>query len=98
MKRLKRLAEEDDMTFDEIKEEVIQGINKMEGLVNEWSIRDILCKFTEWDFYQGEEMASIDEIMAMDICTQLLNYINNLTKRDEDILLKIDDKVGRYAY
>jgi uncharacterized protein YjgD (DUF1641 family) len=98
MKRLKRLAEEDDMTFDEVKEEVIQGINKMESLVNEWSIRDILCKFTEWSFYQGEEMASIDEIIAMDICTQLLKYVNTLTKNDEDILFEIDDKVGRYAY
>jgi hypothetical protein len=61
MKRLKKLAEDNDedlMSFDEAKEEKIKALENMESLTNEWSIRDTLKDLTNADFYNGEQMLS----------------------------------------
>jgi hypothetical protein len=101
MKRLKKLAEDNDedlMSFDEAKEETIKALENMESLTNEWSIRDTLKDLTNADFYNGEQMLSLDPTSASEVCRNLLSYVQGLTERDIDILFEIEDKVYRYAH
>jgi hypothetical protein len=93
-----RKAEDDDMSFDEIKEVVLQAIDNMENNVGEWAIRDVLKDITSWGFYKGEQMASVDEIAARKICEQLRNYVSALNPSHESTLMEIADKIERYAY
>jgi hypothetical protein len=91
-------AEDDDMSFDEIKEVVLQAINNMGKMTDKWAIRDTLKDITSWGFYKGEQMAIVDEKEARNICKQLRDYVTTLNSSHESILMEIADKVERYAY
>lgn len=100
MKRLlrKKAEEEDEMSFDEVKQESLDAIKNMKSRVNEWTVRDILIKLTQYGFYQGEQMASIDENAAREICDQIEKFIKSTNKNDEDILFEIYDKIYHFAH
>lgn len=95
MSRLKKIAESDDMSFEEIKEETLQAIKNMQNNVNEWSIRDVLTIFTQFNFYKGEPLTSIDESTAANVCKQLLNYVENIA--NENQIMEVYYKVYHYA-
>lgn len=93
--RLKRLANEDegDMTFDEIKQEILNVLEDAKSRVNEWSVRDSLTEFTNWGFYKGEAMSIIDMDMAKDICDQLIEYVKSITERQDYALYEIAENL-----
>jgi hypothetical protein len=72
-----------DMTDEDIKNETIASIKNMRNRVNEWSVRDTLIKFTEWGFYKGSVMVSIDETVAKNICNQLIRFIKNEAQKQD---------------
>lgn len=96
--RLQKQSDEDEMTFDEIKQETLEAIKNMKSMTNEWAVRDTLIKFTNWDFYRGEYMAIIDEKIARDICDQLYNYVQGIREFQAEHLYEVADKVSHYAY
>lgn len=75
-------AEEGDMTFEEIKAEVITAVKNMRKHTNEWGVRDSLKKFTSWGFWKKGDMASIDVEIANDIADELLDYIQTALEQD----------------
>jgi hypothetical protein len=97
MKRLLRKASDDEMNFDETKQETLQAIKNMSKRTNEWAIRDTLIQFTSWGFYKGQQMAIIDEDVAMNICKQLYNYVKNIGESQENNLYEVYDKVYHYS-
>lgn len=99
MRRLiKKANNDDEMSFDEIKEETIQALKNMSHRSNEWAIRDALVTLTSFDFYKGEQMVAIDGTIAKDICQQTINYVNGLTKYNEQNLFEVYDQVYNYSW
>ena len=87
---------EDEMSFDEIKDEVLSAIEFMKKNTNQWAIRDTLLKFTQWGFYQGPAMVAIDIEMADEICRQLEKYFNEIKNR-KNLVYEIYDVVHHYS-
>lgn len=95
--RLKKIvASEEDMNVDEIYNEIKNALNSMRRRVNEWNVRDELLKLTQFGFYNGSAMGSIDEQTAKDIINQTEAYIEEI-KGNEEALQEIYDIVYRYA-
>ena len=100
MKRLIKLNEtnEDEMNFDEVKEEVLTCLQNMRLKVNNWEVRDILKSFTEYGFYNGPEMSNIDPNEAIKICDKIIEFVEDSTEEDEDTLFEIDEKIYNFAH
>lgn len=81
---------------NEVYEEIKSALSSMRGRVNEWNVRDDLRKLTQFGFYNGSEMATIDENGARDIISQTESYIEEV-KGNEDALMEIYDVVYRYV-
>jgi hypothetical protein len=78
VKKQTLLKEQDEMTPQEVKEELLDEINKMKKTTNQWSTRDTLKKFTEYGFWQGGVMASLDSDTAKEVAEQLYDYVKGL--------------------
>jgi hypothetical protein len=75
----------DMMTDEEVKKELLDKIDYMIANVNEWSVRDTLKHFTNYGFWQGDEMAIINPEIAKKIATELYNYVDFLKPGDPAI-------------
>jgi hypothetical protein len=100
MKYLKRFEsheedydDDDMMTDEEFKQDVLNQIMELRKTTNYWSTRDTLKNFTEWDFWSGSVMVSIDIEMADDIAMELYQYADSLEPGDTD-LERIYDMIG----
>lgn len=74
-----------EMTTAEIKDYTIKILKSVLNKTNEWSVRDTLTKLTNFGFYKGSIMASIDENLARDIIVQTLDYLENTFSKDPTI-------------
>ena len=72
-------TDDDMMTPEEIKQEVLDIIKDLKKNTNTWAARDTLRNFTEWGFWKGDSMASIDIELANEIADELYNYVNEFT-------------------
>jgi hypothetical protein len=87
MKHLKKFESysEDMMTDEEVKQEILDKIKELKRSTNSWATRDILKEFTNWGFWSGSSMASIDIEMADQIASELYDYVDSLRAGDGDI-------------
>lgn len=99
MKRLiKTASDDDDMSFDEVKEETIKALENMKKNNNEWGVRDTLTKLTKLDIYDGDAVDSVSEKDADKICDRFINVVKNMQEDSLDTLCEINEKVCRFAY
>jgi hypothetical protein len=73
------------MTDEEVKKELLDKIDYMIANVNQWSVRDTLKHFTNYGFWEGDEMAIINPEIAKKIATELYNYVDFLKPGDPSI-------------
>lgn len=83
--RLKENQEDEMMSDQEVKDEVLDKIKELGRNVNQWSARDTLKQFTSWGFWSGGHMASIDVPLAQRISKELYDYIKDLRPGSGDI-------------
>jgi alpha-D-ribose 1-methylphosphonate 5-triphosphate diphosphatase PhnM len=78
MKHLKLFedyTQDDDMMSDEeVKEEILEKIKHLKQTTNSWATRDTLRRFTNWGFWSGQVMASLDIETANKVAEELYNY------------------------
>lgn len=91
LKTFENLDEEELMTDEEVKQEVLDIIKDMKRRVNEWSVRDTLKHFTSYGFWSGSEMASIDIDTAREIATELYDYVEEFPAGHPNIEEVYDD-------
>jgi hypothetical protein len=89
--------EDDYFKSGEMLKETYSAIENMRKNVNQWSIRDTLLKFTEFGFYKGNVMASIDEQTALDILKQLKVYVNEIRDNERN-LDEVYSLIHSYSY
>jgi hypothetical protein len=75
----------DMMTDEEVKKELLDKIDYMIANVNQWSVRDTLKHFTGYGFWKGDNMAIINPEIAKKIATELYNYVDFLKPGDSAI-------------
>ena len=73
------------MSDEEVKQEILDKITNLKNTPNEWSTRDTLKNFTNFDFWRGDEMAIIDIDISIDIANQLYDYDDSLIPRDPNL-------------
>ena len=49
------------MTPEDVRKDTKKALLAMRGAVNEWAVRDTLCKLTEFGFWKGGSFVSLDE-------------------------------------
>ena len=76
----------DQMTTEQMVADLKKVLSKLKGRVNEWSVRDTLMRLTEWGFYRGDAMASIDMDMARDIIKQTLGYVDDIAHNKNNLI------------
>ncbi len=93
MKHLRKFENHNDdlMSDEEVKQEVLDTISDMKTKVNQWSTRDTLKHFTSYGFWSGEEMSSIDMETAREIATELYNYVKEFRAGHQNIEEVYDD-------
>lgn len=64
------------MSDEEVKEEVLDIIKNLKRTTNEWSTRETLKKFTDWGFWSGNSMSIINIETADDITRELYDYVD----------------------
>ena len=84
-------SDDDMMSDEEVKEEVLTKIKDYKSSVNKWSTRDTLKHFTSYGFWSGGEMASIDIDTAKEIATELYNYVKSFRAGHPNIEEVYDD-------
>lgn len=80
--------EDDMMSDEEVKEEVLSLIQDLKSSTNYWSTRDTLIKFSRFGFWDKGEMeyySSIDIETANDIADKLFRYAKDLPLGDPEI-------------
>ncbi|MNJ90256.1 hypothetical protein D3C87_78510 [compost metagenome] len=100
MSRLRKIIADidptnEDMGLDEAYQETVAAIQNMQNRVNEWSVRDVIRKFTSWGFYGGQELASIDIEKSKEVLNKLSQYVEEI-KNDES-LFEVYDLIYKYA-
>lgn len=89
MRYLKRFSEsfepDDLMSDEEVKQEVLQRIKDLGETANQWSSRDTLKEFTNWNFWSGDVMVIIDVEIAEKIANELYEYVEDLNPGSPEI-------------
>lgn len=93
MKRLIKKSSDDDMSLNEIVDEVKVCLKNMANNTNEWAVRDSLCNITAMNWYQGDEMVSFDVDSAKEFAENLLTVVDLL---EEDDLIEVYECVSHY--
>lgn len=79
------------MSDEEIKEDVLFMIKRLESNVNTWSTREILKHFTKYGFWSEGEMASLDIETAKKVAEELYNYVDEFPVGHTNIEEVYDD-------
>lgn len=68
--------------IEEARKDAINGLDCMLKKVNEWYIRDTICKITKRDFYRGKSYDSLTEKDAEKIIEDLINFVASTPNED----------------